>query len=553
MNDKNQSDTCIVCRSKKLYYCFSIDRYRLEKCSRCGLMRLNPQPNNFELCKIYDKNYFLLSDQKNNNGSLSLLKSKTANHYLDLLEKYIHAPLRGKLLEVGCGYGDLLAQAEARGLEVTGLEYSKYSCSVARTKIKNENQIICGDIDAVFERNTQFDYIIFADVLEHVRDPRDFLYKIHRLLKPNGVIAVAVPSLDSWSAKFMKNKWIEFKPEHLWYFSKQTLNRCLYGNGFGELSTYSARKTLSIEYILEHFNRYPIQPFTSILRTIVKFLPKFILQKPINVVASGLITFARREQINEIKILSVLIPVYNERKTVQGVIERVLAKKIPNLEINLLIVESGSTDGTREILSQYQNHPRIKLIFQETPRGKGYAIREGFRHVCGDYILIQDADDEYDVEDYNVLIDPLIEGSAAFVLGARHGGKVWKLRQFNDQKILGLFLNFGHWFFRTLLNFSFGLKLKDPFTMYKVFRSDCIKGMEFKCNRFDFDYELVIKLAERGYKPIEIPVNYQSRSFKDGKKIKMFRDPLTWLRVIIKLKSECLVHRIVNICRTVHI
>ena len=152
--------------------------------------------------------------------------------------------------------------------------------------------------------------------------------------------------------------------------------------------------------------------------------------------------------------------------------------------------------------------------------------------------MIQDADDEYDIEDYDALIQPLISGETAFVLGARHGGGAWKMRQFEDQPFAAAFLNFGHWLFTTLVNVVYGLRLKDPFTMYKVFRADCLRGLKFECNRFDFDYELLIKLVRRGYRPIEVPVNYRSRSFKEGKKVNAFRDPLTWLRAIAKYRFQ---------------
>ena len=99
-------------------------------------------------------------------------------------------------------------------------------------------------------------------------------------------------------------------------------------------------------------------------------------------------------------------------------------------------------------------------------------------------------------------------------------------------------MNLGHWIFASLVNVVYGLRLKDPFTMYKVFRSDCLEGLKFECNRFDFDYELLIKLVRKGYRPIEIPVNYRSRSFKEGKKVKVIRDPLTWLRAIMKFRFQ---------------
>jgi hypothetical protein len=97
-------------------------------------------------------------------------------------------------------------------------------------------------------------------------------------------------------------------------------------------------------------------------------------------------------------------------------------------------------------------------------------------------------------------------------------------------------MNLGHWFFTTLINVLFWQRLRDPFTMYKVFRRDCLFGLHLECNRFDFDYELLINLVRKGYRPVEIPVNYRSRSFREGKKVSMWRDPLTWLRILAKLR-----------------
>jgi glycosyltransferase involved in cell wall biosynthesis len=214
-----------------------------------------------------------------------------------------------------------------------------------------------------------------------------------------------------------------------------------------------------------------------------------------------------------------------------------LRKKLPGIEMEVIVVESNSTDGTREMVLKYKDHPRVKVILEEQPRGKGHAVRRGLNAATGDYVLIQDADLEYDFEDYDVLLEQLVGGRSAFVLGSRHGGRnVLKMRQFTGQHGLSLFVNVGHWFFTMLINLLFWQRLRDPFTMFKVFRRDCLFGLDFECNRFDFDYELLIKLIRKGYRPIELPVNYRSRSYKEGKKVRMFRDPISWLGVLAWLR-----------------
>jgi glycosyltransferase involved in cell wall biosynthesis len=237
-------------------------------------------------------------------------------------------------------------------------------------------------------------------------------------------------------------------------------------------------------------------------------------------------------------VLSVVVPIYNEAATVRIALDAILAKQVPGWQLQIILVESNSTDGTRDIVRTYENHPRVKLILEDRPRGKGHAVRAGFAHATGDVILIQDADLEYDLDDYDVLLAPLALGRQSFVLGSRHGTGGWAIRQFADQPFQALILNCAHWGFTLLINAALGIWLRDPFTMYKVFRRDCLAGLTFECNRFDFDWELLIKLVRKGHRPIEIPISYKSRSFKEGKKISMFRDPITWLWALVKFRFQ---------------
>jgi glycosyltransferase involved in cell wall biosynthesis len=232
--------------------------------------------------------------------------------------------------------------------------------------------------------------------------------------------------------------------------------------------------------------------------------------------------------------LSVIVPIFNDRATVQAALDALLAKEIPGVAIEVVIIESNSTDGSREIVLRYRDHPRVKLILEDRPQGKGHAVRAGFAQATGDILLIQDADLEYDLADYEILLQPILAERQAFVLGSRHGRGGLAIRRFADQPVQAFVLNAAHWFFTILINVSLGIWLKDPFTMYKVFRRECLDGLTFECNRFDFDWELLIKLIRKGYRPVEIPITYRSRSFKEGKKIRIFRDPLTWLRAWAK-------------------
>jgi len=236
---------------------------------------------------------------------------------------------------------------------------------------------------------------------------------------------------------------------------------------------------------------------------------------------------------------SILVPVFNEKDTFPELMRTLLAKRLDHLglEREIILIESNSTDGTRELVAGFASTPGVRIIWQDRPRGKGHAVRAGLDVATGDVVLIQDADLEYDLNDYDALLEPLLAERAAFVLGSRHGGR-FRMRRFPDQKLLGEALNIAHVFLAGLINVLYGQNMKDPFTMFKVFRRDCIYGLEFECNGFDFDHELVIKLVLKGYRPLEIPVNYCARSFNQGKKIRFFRDPPTLIAADLKYRLQ---------------
>jgi glycosyltransferase involved in cell wall biosynthesis len=230
------------------------------------------------------------------------------------------------------------------------------------------------------------------------------------------------------------------------------------------------------------------------------------------------------------------MPVYNERRYIEQILEKVLSVELP-IDREIIIIESNSTDGTREIIRQYEKKEGFQVIYQNKPMGKGSAVKEGFKHANGDIILIQDADLEYEPHDYPELLKPILDKKTEFVLGSRHlGKKTWKIRDFSrlmwDARLIDMGSEFLSWLFHKLYH----VRLTDPQTMYKVFKRKCISGMEFKSNSFSLDWELVIKLVKKGIIPLEIPVSYKSRTKKEGKKVKIFKTGLLCLGCIIKYK-----------------
>ena len=217
------------------------------------------------------------------------------------------------------------------------------------------------------------------------------------------------------------------------------------------------------------------------------------------------------------------MPVYNEAPTIKGMVEEILEALKDKFEFEIIIVESNSTDGTKDIVKKLEKSSFISTIFQSEPKGKGNAVREGLAFAKNDVIVIFDGDREYSAFDIPKLISPIDSGVTNFVLGSRYKPGE-PMRSFGKNRIRSRLLNSVHHIFATMCNIIYKVDLHDPFTMYKVFLRSSTLDLKFIEDGFAFDVELVAKLIRSGEKPIEIPVSYKSRGFSEGKKIRFFRD-----------------------------
>jgi 2-polyprenyl-3-methyl-5-hydroxy-6-metoxy-1,4-benzoquinol methylase len=270
-----------------------VESHPVVRCAHCGLQLTNPQPSDAELAAIYGPNYVLVENDPAGEAMVLESKRATADHYLDLLAAAGVKP-RGQLLEIGCGQGNFLRQAANRGFDVTGVEYSSFACERARANLDGRGRVLQGEITVLAPETAAYDVCVLCDVIEHVRDPRAFLGEIVRLLRPGGTLLVVTPSLDSWSARLLGSRWMEYKAEHLVYYSAATLRHQLTGAGFEQVTIKRGTKKLSLEYVAAHFDKYPIAGITQVLRTIRAMTPKRWAQHLFPVVASGIVALARR-------------------------------------------------------------------------------------------------------------------------------------------------------------------------------------------------------------------------------------------------------------------
>jgi glycosyltransferase involved in cell wall biosynthesis len=222
-------------------------------------------------------------------------------------------------------------------------------------------------------------------------------------------------------------------------------------------------------------------------------------------------------------LVSVVMPVFNERGTIEEIIRRVLS--VP-LRVQLIVVDDCSTDGTRPLLVELQRQYGFTLLLQHHNRGKGAALRRGFLDVAGDLVLVQDADLEYSPEDYPQLIELICQGRADVVYGSRFLGR---------HRVF-LFTHYlGNWVLTLFTNVLYNTMLTDMETCYKVMRADVLRSFTLRSNGFGIEPEMTAKIFKRKYRVYEVPITYDGRGYDEGKKI-TWRDGVVALWVLLKYR-----------------
>ena len=226
--------------------------------------------------------------------------------------------------------------------------------------------------------------------------------------------------------------------------------------------------------------------------------------------------------------ISIVVPIYNEEKTLLEILEKLENVNFP-IEKEIILVDDYSTDGTKDILKKLEK--KYKVIYHKKNRGKGFALRTGFKHSTGDIITIQDADLEYDPEDYNDLLSYLLRGKSKVVYGSRFIGNSF----FSRQKWFSPTHYIGNKILSILTSLMYFKYLTDMETCYKMITRDVLENIKLRSQRFDFEPEITAKIIKKGYKIKELPIHYYPRDFTHGKKI-TWRDGIMALYYLVKYR-----------------
>jgi len=472
---------------------------KIFKCNVCGLIFAQQNNNPFyyadKYTELVDREY-VEEAKGRRRASIEILKR---------IEKYNK---RGRLLDIGCANGFFLDEARRRGWEVYGLELSKWAANYAKEQL-NLNVTRGSLKEAAFEDGS-FNVIVMSDVIEHLTDPKYTLVEVRRILNNNGILYINTPNISSLMSRVLKAKWWGINKFHLFYFSKRTLENMLDSCGF-KVKKYSAHvRIFSVKYCLGRFRIYnnTLYRFLDFISRIGKFqsmLLKINFHDQIEILAEKVgesdclasSVAAKKEKIinNEDRKVFVILPAYNAEKTLKMTMEDIPKKGISEI----ILVDDGSNDGTATLAERLG----ITVISHGQNKGYGAAQKTGYKEALkkgADIVVMVHADHQYDPTLTPEFIGPIASGKADAVTGSRmlNGGAlkggmpIWKY-------IPNRFLT-------KLENFTFNTNLTDYHNGFRAYGRKVLESVPFEklSDRFDFDTDIILQIAIRGFKISEV-------------------------------------------------
>lgn len=503
---------CPACQADVPKYLFHRTGVRFVRCAACSAIYVNPareQPSNiFDLEQVQPfsnprDRALMVEDME------ALLQHVAADH-----ERLHGAPLE-RCLALGRYLPEFstVPSAIAHGLTVPRITDEQF-------------QRLALDADLAWAEpllRAAPQVVILQELLESCTDPGAVLGKLIAALPRSTLFVVTYTNADSMPARMLRRYWSSFFESKSAFFSTSNLSALAGRLGLVLKAQYAMPVTRTAQYVADMVER--VAPGGALTR-LARATPLRDVPVPLRVGNRVAVFGHAARDMQRSEKLSIVLPVFNEARFAAQVIDAVLAKPLP-IDREVIIVESNSTDGTREIVQRYEGRPGVRIVLEDRPRGKGHAVRAGLAHVTGTIVLIQDADFEYDIDDYDALLEPLLQRKTMFVLGSRSLGlDDWKVRRYDTTPVRGFALNFAQVVFARTYNLLYQQHVTDVNTMFKVFRAECLEGLDLRGNGFELDIELACKLARNGNAPMEVPVNYVARGFADGKKIRFWRDAI---------------------------
>jgi hypothetical protein len=508
---------CPVCQADHSEYLFHRTGMRFVRCGNCGMVYVTPAgvtgANWLDIDRVGQ--YARPEDRALCIDDFDTLLRRFAAEY----QRVEGRPLTRTVL-LGRFLPEFATTETARrvGLDVIAVDDASFHALAAESRVDW----------AAAKLGTDVQLVVLHETLEACSDVGATLKDLVSRLSPTAWLAVTYSNAESLPAMLLRRYrpgFFDFKTS---FFNASNLSALMARFGYALTSQAPVIEHHTADYVLARTLKKPRE--NALLNAVAA--SKAVV--PVRTGAQAA-TFRRRERPSEEK-LSIIFPCFNEETYVGEVLEALLAKTLP-IKKEVIVVESNSTDKTRAIVQRFAAHPDVKLILEDRPRGKGHAVRAGLKAATGSIILIQDADFEYDLDDYDALLDPILQRKASFVLGSRSLGlDDWKVRRFAQNHVKEVILNFGQFVFARTFNALYQKRTTDINTMFKVFRAECLEGLDLTSDRFDLDIELVCKLVRNGNAPFEVPVNYVARGFEEGKKISFVKDALPSYWAIFKYR-----------------
>jgi hypothetical protein len=500
---RGQYITCPACGSHLQRYQFHRIGVRFVRCRACDLVYADPVDPK-------ERAYFDIQALGQHESPIDRRHAQA--DFLDVAERLV-AQYRSRfhrgprrLLVAGRWHADFLA---ASSLHV--------DVDLASSHVEDETQLVSRPlVETLGGSLADFDIVLLNEFLDAVTDPLLVLRGVAAHLRAETLVAVTFANMHALPSRVLRRRWKSFFDKKVAFYNADNLEALMWRAGFQRIAAERLTTAYSLGYLASRLGLRP---------RLQRGLTVSGLDRLSGKIASGheLLLF-QPALASTGDSLSIIVPVYNEERYVRDVVTRLLEKKVP-IEREVIIVESGSTDRSRDIVASFEGRSGVQVIYQDAPRGKGNAVRAGLERATGSIVLIQDADFEYDLDDYDALLEPILQRRASFVLGSRSLGlDDWKVREYGTSPVKGVLMNLAQVVFARTFNLLYQQRVTDINTMLKVFRRECIAGCHLTGDGFNFDIELVCKIVRNGFEPMEVPINYVARGFDEGKKVNFLVD-----------------------------